>query len=118
MGWREAFLAQARSDHAIFFRLNDANVEYCHRLHYLQMACEKLAKGFLTPLSSATPPEPTHAVLVRMLQVLKTRPDVRRRLGFQDAARFRNYINSLLEVADKIEKLAPDLAGFSQPNPE
>ncbi len=118
MDWHDAFLAQARSDHAILIRLADAAVEYCHRLHYLQMVVEKLAKSLLTPAGSATPPPMTHAAFVRMLQVLKSRPEIRRQLGFDDAARFKSYIDSLLDLAGKIARLAPAQAGLTQPNPE
>ena len=75
MNWRDAFIAQARSDHAIFERLNTPGVEHCHRLHYLQMVSEKLAKGILTRPTQFDPPEPTHAVFVRLLRVLKTSID-------------------------------------------
>lgn len=41
-----AFMAQARSDWHAYRVLNEAHVAMCHRLHYLQMACEKLAKAY------------------------------------------------------------------------
>jgi hypothetical protein len=116
--WHDAFLEQAKSDHAILGRLAHPAVEYCHRLHYLQMTAEKLAKSLLTPPGSAAPPPTSHAVFVRMLQVLKARPEIRRQLGFDDAARFRSYINSLLDLAGRIETLAPAQAGLAHPNPE
>ena len=118
MLWREAFLAQARSDYAILLKLNQPTVDYSHRLHYLQMAVEKLAKGLLSDPAGTDPPEPSHAVVVRMLQVLKSRPDIRKSLGYSDAAIFKRYIDSLLGIGRQIEQLAPALAGFTQPNPE
>jgi hypothetical protein len=43
----EAFIAQARSDWGIHRLLSEqSDVAPCHRLHYLQMACEKLAKAY------------------------------------------------------------------------
>ncbi len=43
----EAFIAQARSDWTVHRLLaGRADVHVCHGLHYLQMACEKLAKAY------------------------------------------------------------------------
>jgi hypothetical protein len=42
-----AFYAQARSDWELYQRLTTMpDVPRCHQLHYLQMACEKLAKAY------------------------------------------------------------------------
>ncbi len=118
MDWHDAFLSQARSDYVILGRLADPAVEYCHRLHYLQMVAEKLAKSLLTPAGSSVPPPMSHAAFVRMLQVLKARPEIRRQLGFDDASRFKRYIDSLLDLASRIEALAPAQARLAKPNPE
>ena len=43
----EAFIVQARSDWRVYRILAERNeVPSCHRLHYLQMVCEKLAKAY------------------------------------------------------------------------
>jgi hypothetical protein len=43
----EAFIAQARSDWGVQRLLAEQKgVAVCHRLHYLQMVCEKLAKAY------------------------------------------------------------------------
>ena len=43
----QAFIAQARSDWAVHRILAERDVvAACHELHYLQMACEKLAKAY------------------------------------------------------------------------
>jgi hypothetical protein len=118
MSWREAFLEQARSDNRIRRLLNQPQVEYCHRLHYLQMVTEKLAKAMLAAPEATDPPKMVHHALVRMLQTLKGRPDLRARLGYSDANIFRAFIDSILDLADQIESLAPSAAGFMQPNPE
>lgn len=45
--WALAYAAQARSDFAVYKILVQLNsIEDCHRLHYLQMACEKIAKAY------------------------------------------------------------------------
>ena len=118
MGWHEAYLIQARGEHAILKKLARPEIEYSHRLHYLQMVTEKLAKAMLTPPGSSTPAPTSHLMFVRMLQVLKARPEIRRQLGFNDSAIFKSYIDSLLDLAAKIERLSPDQAGLNQPNPE
>lgn len=118
MTWREAFLLQARSDHAVFDRLGVLQVETCHRLHYFQMVTEKLSKAWLTAPTAANAPKTVHTAFVRMLQVIKSRPDVRRKLGYTDAAAFARYVDSLLDLATRVEALAPAIAGLSRPNPE
>jgi hypothetical protein len=118
MSWREAFLKQARSENRLREVLNDPQVEYSHRLHYLQMVTEKLAKGFMADPSDPQPPNPTHGAFVRLLQTIKGRPEIRRSLGYQDAQIFRQFINSLLDLAVRVERLAPGAAGTTAPNPE
>lgn len=118
MGWHESYLIQARSDYAILRKLQSRDVEHCHRLHYLQMVSEKLAKAMLTPASRTTPAPTSHAMFVRMLQVLKSRPEIRRKLGYQDTVIFKAFIDSLLQLAARIERLSPDQAGLINPNPE
>ncbi len=118
MTWREAFLKQAASDNAVRKVLNDAQVAYAHRLHYLQMVTEKLGKGLTTREGDSDPPPMVHAALVKMLQSLKASPNLRRRLGYRDSAVFRSFINSLLDLAGRIESLAPAMAGWSHPNAE
>jgi hypothetical protein len=118
VSWRAAFLRQAASDEAVRRLLDRAGVEWCHGLHYLQMVAEKLAKGLLATASDPPPPPPTHQAFVRLLQIAKNRPDVRRRLGYRDTASFLAFVDSLLPLAAKIEALAPSAAGMGRPNPE
>lgn len=119
MDWHEAFMVQARSEHAVMTMLDKANVAPCHRLHYLQMVTEKLAKAVITPRGDRVPAPPTsHVVFVRMLQVIRTNRSVRQALGFKDAKSFRAYIRSLFGIAGEIEQLSPEQAGLTRPNPE
>lgn len=118
MNWRSAFLRQAASDEAVRRLLERSGVEQCHRLHYLQMVTEKLAKGLLTEAGAPNPPPPTHQAFVRALQIVKNRPDIRHRLGFVDTASYVAFVNSLLPLAVRIEALAPSAAGLTRPNPE
>jgi len=118
MNWRSAFFIQARGDNEIRKLLNENQAPYAHQLHYLQMAWEKLAKGVLTLEDAVDPPEFSHRALVRCLQHLKTDRHLRRLLRYEDSSSFTRFINSLLPLADQIERLAPALAGARQPNPE
>ncbi|MFB3890848.1 MAG: hypothetical protein ACE15C_02365 [Phycisphaerae bacterium] len=118
MGWHEAYLVQARSEYAVLKKLGDLNVEYSHRLHYLQMLTEKLSKAMQTPPGKRAPAPMTHVMFVQMLQALINWPEMRRRLGYDRPSVFREYTRSLLDVARSIERLSPDIAGLTQPNPE
>lgn len=47
--WRSAYFQQAKSDFQLFEKIvGQADVPLCQKLHYLQMATEKMSKGFLT----------------------------------------------------------------------
>ena len=118
MTWREALIRQAAHDWDVYERLNPEVFSVADQLHYLQMTTEKLAKGLLTPGGSAFPPQHSLARLVRFLQTLKHRPNLRKNLGYPHAASFSAFINSLLPLAQQIENLAPAIAGDFQPNPE
>src|SRR5207244_3612929 len=98
-------------DHALFDRLGTLRVEQCHRLHFFQMVTEKLAKALMTSPSAIDPPKNIHAALVRMLQVIKRRPEIRSQLGFTSIFAFNSYIDSLLDIANRVQALAPAIAG-------
>jgi hypothetical protein len=114
MNWHEAFLKQARSKDRIRRLLNRPDIEYSHRLHYLQMVTEKLAKWMLADPADSEPPPAVHNAIVRLLQTIKGRPDLRKRLGYSDASIFRAFINSMLDLAGRVEGLAPSSAGISR----
>lgn len=83
MSWRTAYFVQAQSDYRVFreFRRR-ADIEICHKLHYLQMATEKLAKAFLSPHTGGAPPR-VHTALARFLRMTMGRPEIRRPLGYE-----------------------------------
>jgi len=118
MSWHDAFLRQAGSDESVRRRLNDSTTEYSHRLHYLQMVTEKLAKAFLVRPTDADAPPTSHKVFVRFLRTLKGLSHLQRQLGYNDVAVFRRFVDSLLDLADSIQRLAPNEAHLTQPNPE
>ncbi len=118
MSWRKAYLKQAESDYAVFILLNTGNRALCHKLHYLQMTTEKLAKSFMSTETSP-PPKKTHFALVRFLKMSKSRPEIRRALGFEKNYKaYVSYIDSLLDIAERVEQLAPVGGDYDVINPE
>jgi hypothetical protein len=118
MSWRSAFLLQAQSDNRVRRAINSGHIEYAHQLHYLQMATEKLAKGFATPEAEVYPPAKVHHAFVRFLHALKRRQDIQHQLGYPKSDSFTWFVKSVLPLAEKVEHLAPNFAGTTQPNPE
>ena len=115
--WSEAFLGQAKSDFSVMEMLNESDFPDCHWFHYLQMTTEKLGKAMLSTSAPGRPPKFTHVALVRSLQLLKANPRVRAGMKM-DGKQFAAYIDSLLDLASWIERLAPGAAGQEGANPE
>lgn len=46
--WSVGFAQQAEADFATFERLQVLDLPECHKLQFLQMACEKLVKAHLS----------------------------------------------------------------------
>jgi len=112
---------QAQSDYEIFTLLRRQGVPDCHKLHYLQMATEKLAKAFLW--KSGTPPPKSHTGFVQFLRMLgSARSSERDRLAgifsFRNYNALQNWIyNSISPIAYDLERITPDLANDG-PNTE
>jgi len=118
MDWGEAFLLQAKSDYEIFRLLNKSGQNLCHKLHYLQMASEKVAKSFLCKKGGLAKPQKSHKVLTNFVHISKGHPAIREKLGYQDNyLAYKAYIESIMDIADKIENLAPS-GTKERPNPE
>jgi hypothetical protein len=113
--WRTAYLRQSRSDYEIFKTLLSVpNTPLCQRLHYLQMATEKLSKALMT--EGAVRPARSHDAFVRFLQAASRRPEIRRALGYDRRTQFAAVINGILPQAQLVEDLSPE--GPDHPNPE
>ena len=119
MDWRTAYLNQARWDFEMFRRLEKMNdVPPCYQLHYLQMATEKLAKGYLT-LPGGGPYERTHDAFLKFMRVAKKLSEIRKMCGFSSSEKhksYNEYIDGLIPIAGQIENLSPE--GDDHPNPE
>ncbi len=115
MDWRTALFEQAHSDYEILQLLSRENAAFCHQLHYLQMATEKLAKGFSTPPGGPQPPK-VHRAFVGFLRLARSNRQLRQACNC-GPGQIEAYIASLLPLARLIEDLAPANAGEG-PNAE
>ncbi|MEO6812140.1 MAG: hypothetical protein ABI353_23775 [Isosphaeraceae bacterium] len=107
------YLVQARSDWSIFLMLKNQPV--CHRLHYLQMSTEKLAKAYFWKNSGAA--ALGHASFVKFIRSIATKRQVVTKLGFMNLESFGEWIKDVSDLAYELERLAPALANDG-PNPE
>lgn len=107
------FLDQARSDYAVFRLLSRGEV--CHRLHYLQMSTEKLAKAYFWRNGSF--PGFGHHKFEPLLRALESRRDFHTLFGYRDPRRFSSQKSAIFDLATKIQSLAP-AHGNNVQNPE
>ena len=107
------YLVQAKSDWAVFLLLKPQPV--CHRLHYLQMCTEKLAKAYFWRRPDAG--DLGHVAFVKFVRAISTNRKVAEKLGFDDKVSFREWIKDVSDLAYELERLAPALSGPG-PNPE
>ena len=110
---QQLFLDQARSDFEIYGHLSRHN--NCHRLHYLQMCTEKLAKVYFW--RGGFSPGLGHHKFVPFLRDLELRPDFHTMFGYQDLPRFNSQKSSIFDLAFRIQNLVP-AGGNNGPNPE
>ena len=118
MHWRTAYFRQALSDYEVFLALQKLpDIALCHRLHYLQMATEKMAKGFLTP-PGAGPYDFTHKAFRAFVPVALANKRIRARLGMSDQYEAcRLFLNNTIKpLAEAVQNLSPE--GDPHPNPE
>ncbi len=115
--WQIAFLKQARADWEAYQRTHEQTWPACHRLHFLQMATEKLGKALLvggeTALQEITH---SHSAFVKFMRVVGNNHRLPLNVGMT-SPQLRAQINRLLPIAHEIERLAPALAKDG-PNPE
>ncbi len=108
----QAYALQSQSDFRVYRALLQSadllETEECHRLHYLQMACEKIAKAYRLRDTRSFSEEDlySHVVFSGFIQTLLKAPQIKERFRAKDAKRrqLERYARSL---AREIEKLAP-----------
>jgi hypothetical protein len=111
---QQLFLDQARSDYEIYGYLSRRDT--CHRLHYLQMCTEKLAKVYFW--RGGVFPGYGHHKFEPFLRALDTnRPDFYLMFGYKELRRFNLQKPSIFNLASRLQNLAPS-GGNLGPNPE
>lgn len=105
--WADAFIKQARSDFRVYLLCQaDERLEMCHRLHYLQMTCEKLSKAYRVRDTNAEMNTLTHGHVgfTKFLRAFLKSPLMSRRYvgSAQKAA-----LKAANQLGPLIESLAP-----------
>lgn len=102
-----AYAEQSRSDFAVY-RVHLQNAEECHRLHYLQMACEKIAKAYRLRDTRSFGEDNlySHVAFSRFISEFLKAKALRERYRSQDAKR-RHMERYARGLAASIERLAP-----------
>lgn len=115
--WAEGFATQARSDWQTYelFAAKEG-LAPCHRLHYLQMACEKIAKAYRLRLKGVD----IEGLLVRHIGFDKfmsayfESPAMKQAYRGKDEAR-RAVATRCRLLAEQVEKLAPAVDKIASP---
>ena len=107
--WARAFARQSASDFEIFQHLTAQPIfPSCHPLHYLQMACEKLAKAYRCrdesmPIADV---QSSHIAFSKVVERIVMSPELRSRYIGKDAQLKEIKRYSRLFARD-VERLAP-----------
>jgi hypothetical protein len=112
----DAYAEQSRSDFAVY-QIHLQGAEDCHRLHYLQMACEKIAKAYRLrdPVSFNPDDLYSHVVFSKFIVgYLKSTP-IKLRYRLQDSKR-RQMDRYAKLLATEIERLAPAVDRKNRPD--
>lgn len=102
--WARSYALQALSDLEARDALDQAEVEKCHRLHFLQMAAEKACKAFLIAENGYTSVRKTHAYVASVLPVIARQFYT----SLNSKSNNREWeISEIARLAYEIEVLAP-----------
>jgi hypothetical protein len=107
--WADGFARQSASDFAVYQHLAlQPGFPACHALHYLQMACEKLAKAyrFRDESMSIDDIQKSHVAISKEVEQIVMSPDFRKRYASK-AAHLKEILRSSRLLSREIEKLAP-----------
>ena len=114
--WAEAYAAQSLSDFQVYLGFS-AETEECHRLHYLQMACEKIAKAYrlrdtLTPLEEGMR---SHVGFSLFIENLLASPQIKQRYQSQ-VAKLRLIRGRARPLARELKNWPPPLIENNHPS--
>ncbi len=104
--WASAFAEQGSSDLLVYEILSEANVPSCHRLHYLQMATEKIAKAYQVAGGHWSPRKKSHSVAVEFVKLYYNSPSMKKQYD-HNREQFTILRGEMMILAEKIQKLAP-----------
>jgi len=110
-GWRDAYLCQARSDWDMWLHLCKVARLPCHRLHYLQMAVEKLGKALLIAGAgqSIETLQKSHLAFTKFL-LISTRNKALASQYDMSAEQYRAHVRGIAPLAYGVEQLGPQVA--------
>lgn len=117
LDWARAYAKQALSDLDAREKLALAGADKCHRLHFLQMAAEKVCKAHLTVVNGHERVRKTHAYVEKNLPIIARQFFTRS----NDENRMAQWeVRQIEGIAGEIELLAPacDDGGTRRDNSE
>jgi hypothetical protein len=116
--WSRAYAKQSRSDFAIY-RLLAArgDVVACHPLHYLQMACEKIAKAYRFRDTATVDERLTteHVAFSQFIMSFLSSAAIKQRYRGRDE-QLRQIRKTARVLAREIERLAPAVDRETSPS--
>lgn len=107
--WAVAYACQARSDWDVFCRMDALqDLPFCHRLHYLQMACEKISKAYRARDTGIAVEDVTthHVGFEKFVKAFFLSPQVKQGFAGRDQQR-QVSSQDARRIAAQVEKLAP-----------
>lgn len=108
--WAKAYAVQGQSDLKVYELLGNANppLASCHRLHYLQMASEKIAKAWRLqdPHDSLSSLLKSHVATGEFIRKYLSSAEMRRRYMGRNE-QLDALTKAMKRVASEIEQLAP-----------
>lgn len=116
--WASAYAQQSNSDFTVYLLLASLpDVPLCHSLHYLQMACEKIAKAYqLRDLATSQNKLTTsHVAFLKFIESFLVSPLIKNEYQGRDA-QLKRFKQSIRNLAREIEKLAPAVDSEHSPS--
>lgn len=105
--WSIGYARQARADFSTFEKLQSLPVPECHKLQFLQMACEKLVKAHLCAMNARPADlQTSHAYTARTLPVVLRQHAAS--INYSGPAA-RETLQRARVLAQEIEVLAPSV---------